>query len=100
MSSNRPGLEPAEKGFYSEIFNQNYKKQTERGPDVIQNLQVRTICRFLAYLLQYHTIVILHQNYRTFLTTTGMGRGRQPGRKTGTGTGNQDQKIRERDSKF
>ena len=58
MSSNRPGLEPAEKGFYSEIFNQNYKKQTERGPDVIQNLQVRTLCRFLPYLRHYFIITL------------------------------------------
>lgn len=48
--SNRPALEPHEKGYYSDILNQNYKKTIERGPDVLQNLQVPL---FIVYSSEY-----------------------------------------------
>ena len=39
-NSGKSGLEPREKGYFSDSLNQNYKKTIERGPDVLQNLQV------------------------------------------------------------
>jgi hypothetical protein len=39
--SNRPSLDPKDKGYYSDILNKNYRHNVERGPDVLQNLQVK-----------------------------------------------------------